>query len=346
LIYGPHFSLQTYGGFVYMNKLLSAMALFASLAVLSPAVIAAELLNVTPVISEQAVSVEISADKPMTYTYYKVPGQTRAVVDIAEADPENVEPLIVVNKGVISSISVDKAEISGMIVSRIIFNLVSEANIAVTAAPDRKLLTVSFSTSGGTDTTEAETEAAPAPQIATAPTSAPDPAGSAATPETPETADDPLGLDEAESASAAPATERVAAASAAVAAAAIPAVSEAVRIPKLEPVVPATIVPVQASPLTILDVATGADFIELRVNQPVADFKAFRMSKPERLVIDMAGEKINQRPRTVAIGTFGISKVRVGVSPQNIRVVLDSNKSVFPAHTISRTEEGVRITFK
>ena len=127
-----------------MKRTLSVILFLAVLGCLHSAVFAAELLDVKPVISGGAVSIEISADIAMTYTYYKVPGQARAVVDIAQADPEKVEPLIVVNKGAVSSISVDKAQISGIVVSRIIFNLVSESDLSVAASPDRKLLTVTF----------------------------------------------------------------------------------------------------------------------------------------------------------------------------------------------------------
>lgn len=124
------------------------MMLFAALGCMDSTALAAELLDVKPVVAGSTVSVEISADIAMTYTYYKIPGQARAVVDIAEADPEKVEPLIVVNKGAVSSISVDKAQISGIVVSRIIFNLVSESDISVSATPDRKRLTATFGVPG------------------------------------------------------------------------------------------------------------------------------------------------------------------------------------------------------
>src|SRR6266581_4298744 len=132
---------KTYHWEVYYMKKSFSIALFlALLGCMHSTVHASELLDVKPVVTGGNVSVEISTDSPMTYTYYKVPGQARAVVDIAEADPEKVEPLIVVNKGAVSSISVDKAQISGIVVSRIIFNLVSESDISATAAPDRKKL--------------------------------------------------------------------------------------------------------------------------------------------------------------------------------------------------------------
>ena len=109
---------------------LLGVGFFGAVTLTSP-VQAAELLEVTPVTSGSGVVIEVTADIPMTYTYYKVPGQARAVVDIADADPEKVEPLIVVNKGALASISVDKAMIADMTVSRLVFNLVSESDISV-----------------------------------------------------------------------------------------------------------------------------------------------------------------------------------------------------------------------
>src|SRR6185369_17275499 len=115
------------------------MLILSAFSFTSP-VLAAELLDVKPIISGSNVVIEVTADIPMTYTYYKVPGQARAVVDIADADPEKVEPLIVVNKGPLSSISVDKAMIADMTVSRLVFNLVSESDIAVSHDVNRKKL--------------------------------------------------------------------------------------------------------------------------------------------------------------------------------------------------------------
>lgn len=317
-----------------MKKTLSIL-LFLAVPYLSHATAdAAELLAVTPVVTGQAVSFEISADIAMTYTYYKIPGQARAVVDIAEADPEKVEPLIVVNKGAVSSISVDKAQISGMIISRLIFNLTTETDISVSATPDRKLLRVVFG--------DAPAIPAPAPPPVPAPEPAP-----AATIEPPAPAAPPP-------AQSAPKTvpeaavptaplPTVAAAAATLATAAILAEAEVpVRIPKLEPVVPAP----RPATLSIKEIATGEHFLEIRANQPIADYKATRLSKPGRLVIDMPATKTNQKPKTVPVKKFGIKEARIGASPKNIRIVIDSGKAEFPPYTLTTADEGLRINFK
>lgn len=312
------------------------------------AVFAAELLDVKPVVAGSTVSIEITADIPMTYTYYKVPGQARAVVDIADADPEKVEPLIVVNKGAISSISVDKAQISGLVVSRLIFNLTAESDISVTASPDRKLLTVTF---GGSAAPASKPEPVakvepPAVIAAVAPAAAP-----AAAPKE----EDPLGLDEpvaapvtAPTAPAIPAAPVSELAKAVPALAVVPAITAptVMRIPKLEPVVPVVVATVRPSSLSIKEVSTGASYIEIKANQPITDYKTSKISGPDRLVIDIPSAKTNQKAKTISINKFGITKARIGVSPKNIRIVIDSAKAKFPAHTITNTEDGLRISFK
>ena len=326
-----------------MKNILSAMLFFAVLGCMQSSVLAAELLDVKPVITGSAVSIEISADIAMTYTYYKVPGQARAVVDIAEADPEKVEPLIVVNKGAVSSISVDKTQISGIVVSRIIFNLVSESDISVSASPDRKLLTVTFS--GSTAGSSKPPEAKPEPKPVTPPEQVikvePPASATANPPAGANKEEDPLGLDE-------PAAKSVPLATAAVAVSAVPllAAPSVMRIPKLEPVVPVALSAARPSVLTVQRISTGASYIEIRVNQPIEDYKATRITSPDRLIIDIAGARIQQKPKSITINKFGVTKARIGVSPKNIRIVFDSGIVGFPAHTITSTENGLRINFK
>ena len=326
-----------------MKRMLCGLAGVVSLFAVSMAspVLAAELLDVKPVVSDSSVVIEVTADIPMTYTYYKVPGQARVVVDIADADPEKVEPLIVVNKGAVSSISVDKAMIGDMTVSRLVFNLVAESEISVNHLPDRKTLNVSFG--GG------KAAAAPALAASVAPAAVPEPKEPAApapavvapAPREPAAAaapaqpaskedDDPLGLDEPQPA-AAPVK---------------PAASAAVRSTKLEPVVPAPAG--QSSPVamvTVKGIVIGASYIDIQTNGPVEKFKQLKLSKPERLSIEMPGTS-SMNVNSVQVKRFGVGAVRVGTTPGLVRVVLDATKPAFPKYEIATVENGLRITFK
>jgi len=326
------------------KKVFDLIGVFFLFAVsLSNPVQAAELLDVKPIVTGSNVVIEVTADIPMTYTYYKVPGQARAVVDIADADPEKVEPLIVVNKGAVSSISVDKAMIGDMTVSRLIFNLVSETEISVTQAPDRKTLKVSF---GDGISVAAPPVAAPSTSVA-APVVVPAlqeplvPAAAVVAP-VPEVAaavaasskpaskeeEDPLGLDEPQPA-VAPAND---------------AAPAAVRSAKLEPVVP---VSDQTTPSmeVVKGIIIGASFIDIQTNGPVGKFKQLKLAKPERLSIEIPGTT-TMSVTSVQVKRFGISKVRIGTTPGFVRVVLDAAKPSFPKYEIVSVENGLRVNFK
>lgn len=307
---------------------------------LTSPVLAAELLDVKPVVTGSNVVVEVTADIPMTYTYYKVPGQARAVVDIADADPEKVEPLIVVNKGAVASISVDKAMIGDMTVSRLVFNLVSESDISVNQALDGKTLNVSF---GGGKAITALPASISIPSTPVAAAAIPEPredvvpvattVAAATVVAAPPAAvskeeEDPLGLDESQA--AATVTDPA------------PAV---VHSTILEPVVPVTVDPMTPSTVVVKGVVIGASFIDIQTTGPVEAFKQLKLSKPERLSIDIPGTS-TMSVMTIKVKRFGVSKVRIGTTPGFVRVVLDAAKTSFPKYDIVSIENGVRISFK
>src|ERR1039457_4860884 len=308
---------------------------------------AAELLDVKPIVTGPNVVIEVTADIPMTYTYYKVPGQARAVVDIADADPEKVEPLIVVNKGAVASISVDKVLLGDMMVSRLVFNLVSEFDISVNQAPDRKTLNVSF---GGGKSVAVPPATAPPVPVAASAASAPVPnealvpaaaAVVATEPKEPAVVypatspskpaskeeEDPLGLDEPQPA-AAPAAEPAKNSAPAV-----------VHSTKLEPVVPVTVDQVSPSTVVVKGIVIGASFIDIQTNGSVEKFKKQRLAKPERLLIEISGSS-TLSVSSIQVKRFGLSKVRIGKAPGIVRVVMDTDKSSFPTYEIISVANG------
>lgn len=331
-----------------MKKLsLTIMSLALSVCI-HATVQAAELLEVKPVVSGTAVSFEISADIPMTFTYYKIPGEARAVIDIADVNPEKIEPLIIVNKGIVSSISVDNAQISGMPASRVIFNLTSQADISVSASPDRKQLTATFN---GSAAKPAPAAAAPdaRQQQASEPASATieqkqalvenKPAPQAQAPLKETKGEDPLGLDESAatpSSAAAPAKE-------APTVAAMPTLPPPARAKKLEPVVPA--IPARSATVTINKIVTGDSYIDIRTDGTVGDYKIITLSKPERVSIDIPGARSSLKAKQVPIKKFGITRARVGIYKSHVRVVLDSSAAAFPKYTITNRPNALRINF-
>lgn len=337
---------------------------------------AAELLNVKPVASGSDVVVEVTADIPMTYTFYRIPGEARAVVDIADADPEKVEPLIVVNKGAVASISVDKAQLSGMVVSRLVFNLLKENEVSVTASGDRKTLYVSFGTGGSLPAAPkaAATEPPPGPSTPTGAVAvvaaAPVPPVAPPVIEAPPVAqkpaveaaggsavkvEDPLGLDEppvdkkSAAQKAAPVEVPQPAAVPVPAAASVPLPVPAptpVPVPvKLAPVVPDSAP--AATKAVIKGIVAGQGYVEIKANTRIASFTPQRLGNPERLVIDLPGAvSAPSVKKAVTVNRNGISQVRFGKYPGHVRVVLDASGDTFPAYEITSSQQGLRIIFK
>lgn len=330
-----------------MKKIISAFISVALTGCILASAQAAELLDVKPVVTGTAVSIEISADIPMTYTYYKIPGEARTVVDIADVNPEKIEPLIIVNKGIVSSISVDNAQISGMPASRIIFNLTSQADISVSASPDRKQLTATFN--GTTANPEPAAAAPDSKQLqasepaASAPVEqkqAPAEAKPATLAQAPakETKEDPLGLDEQAATpgnAAAPPRESTTAA-------AMPTLPPPARSKKLEPVVPAT--PARSAAVTIKKIVAGDSYIDIQTDGTVGDYKIITLSKPERVSIDIPGARSSLKAKPVLIKKFGIARARVGIYKTHVRVVLDAS-AAFPKYTITNRPNALRINF-
>jgi len=89
----------------------------------------------------------------------------------------------------------------------------------------------------------------------------------------------------------------------------------------------------------------GASFIEIQTNGPVGKFNQLKLTKPERLSIEIPGTT-TMSVTSVQVKRFGISKVRIGTTPGFVRVVLDAAKSSFPKYEIVSVGNGLRVNFK
>lgn len=311
-------------------SVFAAASIFIMTATLQ--VSASELLDVKPIASESGVIVEVTADIPMTYTYYKIPGEARAVVDIADVDPEKIEPLLVVNKGAVSSISVDKATISSMVVSRLVFNLVSESEIMVNAQPDRKKLSISLTSKSDklSPPSAKSVENSKQPEVVAAPEKAETaiiPKENVSTPAgKTEKEEDPLGLDEPilpNNPAPAPAP-----------------VSSTI----IAPVVPAMAMPAPKEETHVTGIVIGSEQIEIRAKSSISSYKTMTLDLPARLVIDIYGKK-DFNGSSFAVKKFGIEKIRVGTNGTNVRLVFDTKSGKLPKYNIIKTENGLQIKF-
>lgn len=93
----------------------------------------------------------------------------------------------------------------------------------------------------------------------------------------------------------------------------------------------------------ITAIASRKDFLEIQTTGDVSEFKTFRLSKPDRLVLDVFGVKAAMPQRIVPVNSLGIGTVRVGAYPDKVRLVLDAAGETLPEFTVEKTATGLAV---
>ena len=302
--------------------------------------------------------IEITADKPLTYTYYKMPDLLKVVIDLALVDPGLVTP-ITVNSELISKITVQKKSISDFFLTRVAINLEKDAEFRVSADPaDKGKLRVSFGktplpadkiNSDKSDADEAGKRGVAAagdsaPQspstIAPPPVAVAVTAPAAESPATiepaPEREQESVGIKAATDKSTAE-TETQTGEASALQREEAPVIGSS---PALQPVVP------QKIPAgSIRAIKIKGDGLEIVSESRVDAYKAFTLTKPGRLVIDVPLAKCAIPTRDIPVRRFGVARVRVGAYADKVRLVFDTEGKPFPAYRIRKTGNGLKVTF-
>lgn len=84
--------------------------------------------------------------------------------------------------------------------------------------------------------------------------------------------------------------------------------------------------------------------ITLSLDGAIEDFKTFRLTKPERYVVDLMNVRSGLSTRLLPLNASGIASARIGLYPDKVRIVLDAVKGTFPEATAVKTDSGVIIT--
>ena len=87
------------------------------------------------------------------------------------------------------------------------------------------------------------------------------------------------------------------------------------------------------------------DTIQIDVQGTVTDFKTFRLSKPERVVVDLMGVKAAPALKIVPVNAAGISTARVGSYSDKTRIVLDAINGGLSDAVVVKNEAGVSVSF-
>lgn len=100
-------------------------------------------------------------------------------------------------------------------------------------------------------------------------------------------------------------------------------------------------------PITLESVkitAEGAGIaIRLQADRPVEEFSQFSLDSPPRRVIDLPGDWSYEGPQTFAIGAKKMDRLRMGLHPDKLRLVIDLSAEKSAEATIEAVPHGLRI---
>lgn len=95
----------------------------------------------------------------------------------------------------------------------------------------------------------------------------------------------------------------------------------------------------------IQGIVSDASFIDIKADRPIVKFKLLKLDKPARLAIDIPRAIASMPRQPIAVSSNGIARARVGENRGFLRIVLDSARAEFPAHSVTTSENGLRIEF-
>jgi type IV pilus assembly protein PilQ len=238
-------------------------------------------------VSGDASLVEVLTDKPLSFTYYKTDEPPKAVIDLAQTDPGFVAKTLEVNSGNIKRIEVAKHEFTGGFLSRIEVILEKGEDFSVSSdSVDKGKLLIKFAIPPIEEKhlPEANQETKPAPTVA-----APAVEGEVK----------PIVAQQQADTQAIKADEKPAPAVEAAAEKVTPQIqteskeekkpaNEATKEanPAAEPKTSSAV-----NPKVLRAVTAGNDGIEISVTGGVDNFNAFKLTRPDRVVLDLPGVK-------------------------------------------------------
>ncbi len=122
-------------------------------------------------------------------------------------------------------------------------------------------------------------------------------------------------------------------------------VPEKVRV-TVAPVVPVKgVVKKSLQPVTIKSIELKQDYIEIKADKSIENYKISRIADPWRLIIDIPGAVSELNGKEVLIDKFGISRVRIGTQKDSVRLVFDSAVAPLPTETVTPAENALRVGF-
>ena len=122
-----------------------------------------------------------------------------------------------------------------------------------------------------------------------------------------------------------------------------PAADEKALLP---PIAPSDVksVAVDSSQRALTSISASNSSIVLSFDGAVGEFKAFRLSKPERYVVDLMNVKSVLATRVLPLNVAGVASARIGFYPDKTRVVFDAVNGSFPEASAEKKDSAIVVT--
>jgi len=262
-------------------------------------------------INDDGTRLEIVLDRPVAYTFYKVNDPLKAVIDLAQTELGSIEKTAEVNKGIIGKYELTRQSFGAGTMTRLEIGLKQDGEFSVTVDPNDKAKLIAVfsgkpaSVDGGNKPAEATVVAKPAPTADVAPPVQKEPV-----------APPP---------------------------AAVPPEVKEVKEVKAQPA--ADVPPATSLDAKMTGINVTKDSVEIVVEGALANYNGFKLTKPERLVVDVFNVKSVLSSNVVQINKFGINQARVGQTQDKLRIVFDSSTGDIPPYHLEKSDIGIRLTF-
>ncbi|HEX2767723.1 MAG TPA: type IV pilus secretin PilQ, partial [Geobacteraceae bacterium] len=99
------------------------------------------------------------------------------------------------------------------------------------------------------------------------------------------------------------------------------------------------------NPKVLRAVTAGIEGIEINVTGGVDSFNAFKLTRPDRVVLDLPGVKSGLGAKSTAINRFGVGHARLGIYPDKVRIVFDAAKGSLPPYQVIKSMDVLKVLF-
>lgn len=98
-------------------------------------------------------------------------------------------------------------------------------------------------------------------------------------------------------------------------------------------------------PALLTGIKSQEDGVAITTNRPVSDFKTFRLSRPDRVVLDIHQAQVGMADKLVVLNSTGVSTARIGSYPDKVRIVFDAINGSLDDAVITRSATGLHVSF-